>query len=308
MRVSERQIRQMIREEARRLLNEMGWGRPGSKRARPGNIGYARGIRRAEYSTDREIRSAERLATSSGWAKQAENLLKNFPVVTWTCAYIGSFQRDGMLDEPTNKILAPDGRVTVLEIGDGLNYLLDLKASQPENFANINVGMFKKIGPNDFFIFYSDENGSPIEYMATIWKAFHGMFDSSLPHIVINSWPEVEKAFAGVFEHFGEDAERILANCLTMGAARAARKRGYFLTPDDMVHDLPVQQLLVAQGFHFNPKFFPKLPVEDQEVMNALIPPVRAAAAEFIEYVRGKFIMVEVDVTDGEDSEAGDGY
>lgn len=272
----------------RALIREMSWGAESDDDPRSGDLGYALSSRliprpgETKLERERERRIALNKSRLPGWAEQAKKLLGNVKFPIWTIAYIGSLQDDFGGD-----------RVTMMDLGAGLEQLLKWKEESPENFANLDLDKLSRVSSGDLVIIYGTELESNLDYQATVWKIFHGIMDSGFPD-KLGKWPDLEEAFGEIYGHF-DDPANVMANAFTMGAARTGRKTGGVESPDDMVNELVVQEFIDRRGFHLDEVYLETLDEEGQEVLLNLVPLVRAVGAELREKLKGKFIMVDVD-------------
>jgi hypothetical protein len=268
----------------------MSWGAESDDDPRSGDLGYALSSRliprpgETKLERERERRIALNVSRTSGWAGQAKKLYGNVPFPIWTIAYIGSLQDDFGGD-----------RVTMMDLGAGLERLLKWKEESPENFANLDLDKLSRVSSGDLVIIYGTELESNLDYQATVWKVFHGIMDSGFPD-KLRKWSDLEEAFGELFGHF-DDPAKLMANAFTMRSARTGRKTdgGGVESADDMINEIVVQEVIDRRGFHLDEKYLQQLDEEDQEILLNLVPFVRAVGAELREKLRGKFIMVDVD-------------
>ena len=279
MRISESRIRQIIREEAKRALQEMPYA---------GDLGIS-------HSTDQESESfissnlsdmgvnrkgAEKYARSGRFKKLAEKHLANVPGNVWVAPLIGIGYGAGVNDDPfgnsQNRV-----RLTPL-VPDGIETLERLGYEAPA-----------RVGRDDTVILYSTmttEKG----FMATPWMIFHSMLDSG--HSVNRISPLYEE-LSGIFIWQSSAPPEIKAitgeneyewtGALTMASAR----NGEIGTTSDALAEIVCQELLTKGGFQVNPDGAAPGYVR---ALQALKPYIRRIADEVRSNIKGKLVATAV--------------
>lgn len=270
----------------RALIREMSWGVASDDDPMSGDLGVVAAIDNPDDDQVRGRKFAKNLSRGSGWAKKAKQLYENVPYPIWSIAYIGSLERDFKLY----------GRGKLLDLSEGLQQLQEWKEKYPENFAEFKLDKLSRVDKsNDLVIFYGTELQSDLEFNATPWKVFHAIFDSPVGQS-LETWTNWAAAFEDAYAHF-TGREKVMANVFTMGMARTGRRKpGWFRdTAGELLYDIPAQEVINRRRFNLNVEYLETLDEEDQEVLRNLIPLAQAVGKEFLDKMRGKFIMVDVD-------------
>jgi hypothetical protein len=284
MRISGSRIRQIIREETHRALQEMpyagdlGIGRDGFEDDPDDweNMSFQAG----EAGPNPNRKGAEKFARSTRFRKLAEKHLANVPGSVWIAPLIGVGRGADVDDDPSgytqNRV-----RLTPL-VPDGIELLERLGYEAPA-----------RVGGDDIVILYSSmttEKG----FMATPWMIFHSMFDSG------DSVDRISPLFQELMDMFmqnidpppeiealtGEN-ENEWVGALTMGSAR----NGEVGTTTDALAEIVCQELLTKGGFQVNPG---GADPEYVEALQALKPYIKRIADEVRSNMRGKLVAVAV--------------
>ena len=292
MRITESRIRQIIREEAKKALQEMPYAgslgiRKGTDDFNPGNDedGFPRISLKAPVNTT----AAEKFARSGRFQTQAKKLYANFPNNVWIASYAGDSRQLADIvpghDVGLGGELSGELRVLATDlVPDGIKILDAIGFEAPA-----------RVNGNDFVILHSI-SGVDRETLSTPWMIFHSMFDDTgaPPADFIPSWDDLElnpfsleskeiKFRDGSLVDFnsGEDLGRIF----TMGSARSGQLNG----SNNVVAEAMCQELLTRNGFNFKPN---DLDDESIQIMEDFQDNVRQAADEFRDNTRGKLLTV----------------
>lgn len=292
MRINESTIRRIIREEAKKALQEMPYAgslgiRKGTDDFNPGNDedGFPRISLKAPVNTT----AAEKFARSGRFQTQAKKLYANFPNNVWIASYAGDSRELADIvpghDVGLGGELSGELRVLATDlVPDGIKILDAIGFEAPA-----------RVNGNDFVILHSI-SGVDRETLSTPWMIFHSMFDDTgaPPADFIPSWDDLDltpfsleskeiKFRDGSLVDFdsGEDLGRIF----TMGSARSGQLNG----SNNVVAEAMCQELLTRNGFNFKPN---DLDDESIQTMEDFQNSVRQAADEFRDNTRGKLLTV----------------
>ena len=292
MRITESALRQIIREEAKKALQEMPYAgslgiRKGTNDFNPGNDedGFPRISLKAPVNTS----AAEKFARSGRFQTQAKKLYANFPNNVWIASYAGDSRQLADVipghDVGLGGELSGELRVLATDlVPDGIKILDAIGFEAPA-----------RVNGDDFVILHSI-SGVDRETLSTPWMIFHSMFDDTgaPPADFIPSWDDLElnpfsleskkiKFKDGSLVDFdsGEDLGRIF----TMGSARSGQLNG----SNNVVAEAMCQELLTRNGFNFKPN---DLDDESIQIMEDFQDNVRQAADEFRDNTRGKLLTV----------------
>jgi hypothetical protein len=276
MRITEGQLRRIIREELETHVDEMAWkgrigisGDPGEDTSALSGQPGLRGPNKP---------GAEKFARSGRFQKLAELQFANIPFDVWTVPFVGAGTALGVRqDELRGRMmpLTPDGMETLQRLG--------YKGTD-------------RVEGDDLVILYTTMTTDP-GYIATPWMIVHALFDSSeISGELSPTWAQVGNDFVeGWSESFPEIGPIIDDDftgsswyaALTMRSAREGR-----IGPQgDALSEIMCQELLTSGGFRFDPDAISE---EEVGALTALKGLVRRAAAEFRQAARGKLIIVEV--------------
>lgn len=285
MRISESRMRQIIREEAKRALQEMPYA---------GDLGIS-------HSDDQESESfissnlsdmgvnragAEKYARSGRFKTLAKRHFDNIPYNVWVAPLIGIGYGAGVNDDPED---GNRGRVLDL-VPDGIKLLERLKFEAPS-----------RVGPDDLVILYSSM-GTDATFLATPWMVMHSIFDTnSMTDELIPGFQELNALLVyGSDEELDEDDvfmplnnltdnyenTRAIASTLTMASGRS----GQVANSGDILAEMMCQELLTKGGLRMNFE-----PVRDNPEIEAavreLASRVKRMAADFRRNAQGKLIV-----------------
>ncbi len=231
MRITQRQLRQIIREELARGLDEMAYKGmilgPGGK-----DVRFERNPYRLSTRHDPDIGS--RLMRSKKFHNDALRLYANIPYGVWIAPFFGDQTPEILLRSSSEDEDA--GRITILDLAvDGIERLREL------NYEGVD-----QINPiEDLVILIKPNTGEGT--FTSAWMTFHAVFDSLYDDYSggVNALvPGYDELFnflePGMFEE--------LEKCLTMGAARD----GEIVTETDLFAEMMCQELLDKRGLHFD--------------------------------------------------------
>ena len=279
MRITEGQLRQIIHEEARKVLKEM---------AHAGSIGSVEGPERdkrpwwlAKKSPEERRKgrtAAKTLASSQGFKKLATQLYKNFPVPVWTALFVGHFRQS----------IDFFGRSSVMDLNSGIQIMKKLGYNAAE-LAAVDT-------QKDLVILYSSEMKLKLGTMATPWMIFHAIFDSNAPEIMdLDGYDELLYMFQDKMYNLPMNLKLAFQNrlndVLTMRAARFKRLAAITEGANEMI----VQQLITAGGLQYNEEYLSTLSKDDQEFFSKCKELVKTTADSFTRAAPGKLIIVDVD-------------
>lgn len=238
MKITKQQLRQRIREELERSMDEMAWG---------GHIGIAddgpfespdyaygevAGRNEAPGSKSRSIKYAQ----SPAWASTAMRLYDNLPFTLWTAPYIGMGKTGHGMGDLDRLGIRPsiydetNTRVRVLPLMENLPGL----ESMGYDISNVK--------PDDVVILYTTSTVQK-DIIPSPWMLFHAIFDNADPSVgsgsdelrrLVPSWSKCEGAAGG------------LEKWMTMGSARS-KSIGSL---SDASAEAMTQELLDRRGFH----------------------------------------------------------
>lgn len=288
MRLSESRFRRIVREEARRALQEMPYA--GSLGIRQGSDDFSfedEDGNDFSAGADRNIQGAVKYARSGRFKNQATKLYANFPRNVWLASWAGDPREirtiASELDIGLGGEYAGERRIVGVDlVPDGVRILEEIGFEAPA-----------RVGPDDLVILHSISNVDR-ENLSSPWMIFHSMFDdqAAAPDNFIPSWYDLDldgmimnsdlKYSDGTL--LDDDTSR-LGEVLTMGSAREGRIR----TLGDVVGEAITQELLTKGGFRYKTE---ALDDESADVMEEFAAGVRQAANEFRQSTRGKLLAV----------------
>jgi hypothetical protein len=242
MRITESQLRRIVREELERSIDEMAWGGHiglAQDEPYPNNPDYVSGEVATANDAQGSRSRATKYAQSDAWASRALTLYKNLPFTLWTAPYIGSGKReklDAVDIRPTivNYNFEPDAyRVRSFPLADSMDKLTHL---------GYDVSQIK---PNDVVILYTSA-ATDASVIPSPWMIFHSLFDSDggqgEPPGLLRLVPSWSRSRWAVSDS--------LAPWMTMYSAR----QGLIGTQADAAAEAMAQELLDSQGFHLAPE------------------------------------------------------
>ena len=285
MRITESRMRQIIREEAKRALQEMPYA---------GDLGIS-------HSTDQESESfissnlsaagvnrkgAEKYARSGRFKTLAKRHFDNIPYNVWVAPLIGIGYGAGVNDDPED---GARGRVLDL-VPDGIKLLERLKFEAPS-----------RVGPDDLVILYSSM-GTDTSFLATPWMVMHSIFDTnSMTDELIPGFQELNSLLVyGSDEGLDEDdvfmslnnltdnyeATQDVVQTLTIASARSGQVAG----AGDVLAEMMCQELLTKGGLRIDFNTVQEKP-EMERAIRELGRRVKRMAADFRRNAQGKLIV-----------------
>ena len=280
MRITEAQLRMIIREELKGRIDEMPWG---------GHIGSAEDDRQApnewedddgrwrpgstfasRLELDRHGAGAKQFAMGKNFERDALRLYSNLPFKLWTAPYIGAgyLKLDAHGVRPDFSTVIGDSSVDmrnrVLPIERGLEKLADLGYDT------------SKVGSDDVVILYTTAVTEK-DYLGTPWMLIHAMFDSGSPEFekLAPSWSDTWRKFSESFIPW-----------MTMKSARTKSIQ----TDRDVAAEALVQELIDRRGFHLSPQN--KRGKPPPRALVSLVDDIKKVADEFRRNAPGHFIAV----------------
>ena len=281
MRITESRMRQIIREEAKRALQEMPYA---------GDLGIS-------HSTDQESESfissnlsaagvnrkgAEKYARSGRFKTLAKRHFDNIPYNVWVAPLIGIGYGAGVNDDPED---GARGRVLDL-VPDGIKLLERLKFEAPS-----------RVGPDDLVILYSSM-GTDTSFLATPWMVMHSIFDTnSMTDELIPGFQELNALLVygsdedDVFMPLNNltdnyEATQDVVQTLTMASARSGQVAG----AGDVLAEMMCQELLTKGGLRIDFNTVQEKP-EMERAIRELGRRVKRMAADFRRNAQGKLIV-----------------
>lgn len=282
MRITERRLRQIIREEAVRALQEMPYR---------GSLGvaYSKFPDRDSYfageSMTQTRSGAEKYARSGRFRTLAQKHLENIPHDVWFAPFIGVGHDEGVMDFAEGSL--PRLRIIPL-VPDGIKRLKEH-----------GYGPLDSVGGGDTVILYSTDHVSR-NFTATPWMIFHAIFDSG-PEMneILPSFSELVGSLFGFEDPIDPRLEPIRQvsmkgsgygtwfRALTMASARAGGPQG----EGDAFAEIMCQELLTRGGVRFNTA---DVDPEVATALEAIRGEVRLVANKFRRRIKGKLIIVGV--------------
>jgi hypothetical protein len=276
MRITEAQLRRIIREELKGRIDEMPWA---------GHIGYAEDERyegdddghwhpsstfAGRVETDTHGPGAKRFAMGKSFERDALRLYANLPFKLWTAPYVGAgyskLNDRGIRPDVSLNVDDPalDMRNRVLDMDEGLEKLADLGYD------------VSKVGPDDLVILYTTAVTDK-DYLGTPWMLMHAMFDSGSPEFarLVPSWEDTWRKFSESFVPW-----------MTM---KSARQNNIF-NPRDAAAEAMAQELVDRRGFHLAPQNKRGRP--PSRAVLSLIDDIKKVADEFRSNAPGHVITV----------------
>ena len=271
MNAAEKVLRRIIREELERV-DEMPY---------MGSMGPVRSKQKPDDEPAlgrRNLKGAEKLATSSRFQKLAAKHFANIPGNVWVAPLVGV---------GADVVVPQDDRETRFRVenlaGGGVETLTGMGFSIPEGFST-----------DDTVILYSAET-SERGFIATPWMIVHAIFDSNGDvegSMLSPTWKELQYSVGEGYGRSQFEAELgplIGADdwfeALTMASARNGEIGG---APDALA-EIMCQELLTRGGFVFNEDALDPEMLPAMEFMQAL---VKRAAGEVRKNIKGKLLIV----------------
>ena len=281
MKITHRQLRQIIKEELELSMDEMAYA---------GDLGVRYG---EDQETDGFITAniARRGANRPGAAKYtqsrkfrelAERHFANIPYNVWTAPLIGLGDEMGVSDDPEN-----------YNRGD----VMDLFPAGIRKLESLGFQDLDRVGPNDLVILYSSMTTDPT-FLASPWMILHSIFDTNA--MSSNLVPGYREIIDLVTFGDSEDEEleplmnltdnyrasKALVSALTMKSARDMQLAG----GSDPVAEMMCQELLTKRGLQLN---VDAIAGSDalRDAIRALGRRVKKMAADFRQNAQGKLII-----------------
>ena len=289
MRILESTIRQIIREELSRKLDEMPYaGRLGVGFSRKPSKDFGAGGT-GQYSPN--PRAATALALSKKFEDTALRLYEHLPFRVFVAPYVGNIEDI-------------DARGT--DFTDGVTNRGIVLTLTPRKIKQMQKMGYRKIpddlGPDDLILLYTT-SGAERSTMASPWMIFHaffntdGMDDDSAREVSKISPTFIELGnktyYAGpddpLFPIIDENADVPFHKYLTMGSARKGELGSYI----ESLAEVMTQELITGKGFVFS-EAFETAPEEVQEAFKLLRKMIKQAAVEARQNLRGKILVVDV--------------
>jgi hypothetical protein len=275
--ITKSKIRQIIREEARKALQEMPYA---------GSLGVRHSDSDEEsfFASESPIGSnrkgAEKYAQSARFRNLAKKHFANIPYNVWVAPLIGV---GAGVNDYVNFRQVRTNMVSLAP--DGIRMLKDLGFNAPD-----------QVGVDDVVILYTSmamDKG----FIATPWMIFHSMFDAAETQALhaplfakladaITMGEETEDLPDPALEPLSRDDEAWFG-ALTMASAR----KGKIGATTDAIAEIMCQELLTAGGFQINDEGAEE---EYIEALHSLKPFIKACADEFLLNIRGKLLIVSV--------------
>ena len=276
MRISESRIRQIIREEAKKALQEMPYAGSFEPRQSPDwELSDEERIKQGENP-----RGARKFSQSKRFKDLSQKHLANMPNNFWFAPLIGAMT--SVTQEGGQRF-----RVSPLD-PDGLN---DLK--------NIGYNIPDGIKSDDVIINY-DISTSHKDFLATPWMIFHAMFDSNAQEMTLcPSLAQLNELmiyipgdkindpdFAPLAREQGYKPEKWF-KALTMASARNGKIAGI----NDAIAEMMCQELLTSGGLRLD---LGAVSPEYHKYLRMLSDIIKQCANEFRKNIGGKYIIIAV--------------
>lgn len=282
MRITEAQLRSLIREELERSIDEMAWG---------GHIGLQRSGKPLDQFDaggaglyDPNPKAATKYAMSDAFKKKAQQLYANFPFRIFTAPFIGNINDPEITSIPG----AGRGRRSVIPLSrDVLSILRD----------QLMYKIPKKLEPTDLIILYTSAGAKGKQTAPSPWNIFHAIFNGEMFDKELDS---ISPTFRSLLERdmMRDPADPLLpimgdvvdvSTYMTMGSARD-NMLGEFI---ESVAEAVVQELIDRRRLHFNAAAA-EAPPEVQAALREFKRLITICAEEARENMQGKLIVVDV--------------
>lgn len=264
MRITDVQLRQIIKEELKRHVDEMAYaGSLGSRPSpEPRKLSYFSG----ELEGGPNPQGAEKFARSGRFKVLAEKHLANIPYPVWFAPLIGSLPRFNDLN---------DRGVVMPLFPNGIERLKELGYDVPS-----------EIQEDDVVILYTTMT-TDRDFLATPWMIFHAMFDNGPGDRLCN--PHDDYMLDPLYSGVSEDDSQNMLSAFTMRSAR----EGILVTwaTADITAELMCQALLTRGGIKFN---FDAADPAYHDNLRQLAQNFNREADEFRRNMKGKFFIVAV--------------
>jgi len=293
MRITGKQLRQIIREELSQDLDEMAYGgRLGLafSRKSPKQFGAGGG-----GTYDANPTAAAKFATSRSYEDKALKLYGNIPYRVFVAPFIGNIDDLdlGMMGFDIRRGARDRGAVLPLDE----QAIRDLRRL---GFRDIPADL----GGSDLVILYTSAGAEGKMFNASPWMAFHAFFNiggspgEDNPHVdaISPTFKElIDRYWAQdpsdpLFPVLSQDFEDEIAQYLTMGSARNGWLDGGFI---EAAPEMLTQEILDRRKLRFNEK----LKMADPGVRDALLGlkrTIATAASEALQNMQGKLLVIDV--------------
>lgn len=283
MKITESQLRRMIREELKRDLNEMPYGGtlsgPGGEdvRMKPGREIVPPGIKKA---SNPDVTS--KLFKSAKFKSDAERLYTNIPYKVWLAPIFGVSTGEHLPnpdDDSDRMAFANLSKV-------GVARLVNFGFMLPDDIDTRNDLVIAVISPLAGRLTVPD---GKLSISSSPWTIFHAIFDSSIGY----KRDAIDELVPG-YQDFVKDLTRIfgepkilkrLVGALSMGAAR----KGEIFSPWDAAAEMMVQELIDKRRLRLD---LSGLEPEERAQLAAFGDRVRELAQAFRENAQGKLIVI----------------
>jgi hypothetical protein len=291
MRITESTLRRIIREEAKKALQEMPYaGSLGVRKSRnQDKESFTSGI-----STGGANRAgAEKYARSVHFETLAKKHFANIPYDVWTAALIGAGDEAGVYDAP--------------ELGQR-GAVLDLSTEGRQLLERLGFQTPAQIGKNDLVILYTAMS-TDSDFLATPWIVMHSIFDSNrMVEEFIPGYRDLyshmsyggdkdedeyseEDWYLEPLSNLTDSFKNNLAVLSTMTMNSAMTKK--IDSGADVLPEMIVQELITKGGIKINFE-----PVSDnpkiERALHELVVRVKKMAADFRRNAQGKLIVTAV--------------
>lgn len=276
MRVTERQLRKIIKEELDRSIDEMAWGGHmgvQSDPINPDHDGWVNSSMGSRIEMSRNAPAVRRYTVGPRWAKLAQQQFSNLPFNVWTAPYVGAgyVEMDDdlrpLFDDGAGEEGDLDGRMKIMPLGVGLPKLkamgYDISSAKPDDFVVL------------FTMSSTDK-----DFLGTPWMLLHAMFDGGTTAIsqLVPDWRSIWPKFDADMEPY-----------MTMKAARTGFFKKMSSTPRDVAAEAMCQELLTRDGFTLQNDKKGRPP---PKLLQELVPVIKAAAERFRQNAPGRLVSV----------------
>jgi hypothetical protein len=235
MRITELELRGIIREELDKHIDEMAWGGhigTAEDEILPHNPDYVASDLSSFNDLGASRSTSKKYAQSKSWADKAFQHYSNLPFTLWTAPYIGSGKGDkleklGIMPTLSFSSYSDENRLRIFPLEESLEKLSEL---------GYDVARIK---PNDVVILYTSVS-TRNDFKASPWTLIHSLFDS------YNF--KFSEITAG-WDAQGGDGFISSVKWMTMSSA----KNGQIGSPSDAGAEAVTQELLDKRGFHLMP-------------------------------------------------------
>jgi hypothetical protein len=288
MRITESTLRRIIREEAKKALQEMAYA---------GSLGVVQSRNQDRESftsgisdTGANRKGAEKYALSVHFETLAKKHFANIPYDVWTAALIGAGDEAGVDDEP--------------EVGKR-GAVLDLSTEGRQLLKRLGFQTPPQLGKNNLVILYTAMS-TDSDFLATPWIVMHSIFDSNrMAEEFIPGYRELyshmsyggdkdedeyseEDWYLAPLSNLTDSFKNQLAVLSTMTMNSAMENK--IVSGADILPEMIVQELITKGGIKINFE-----PVSDnpkiEQALRVLIFRVKTMADDFRRNAQGKLIV-----------------